>query len=173
MTMPTIHVKDLEGHPGMSRSVVVTGTLAGLATELVTIPESSVVAAELTLESVVEGIYVTGEISGSWSLRCARCLTEFEGTYAVNVGEMFAPDPDEDSDHYLLDPETGIDLEQLARDSIGVEMPFSPLCRPGCLGLCEVCGGNRNLGECPGHERTDPRFAVLSELLPQLTDDDR
>ena len=37
---------------------------------------------------------------------------------------------------------------------------------------CEVCGGNRNLGECPGHEAIDPRFAVLADLLPELPDID-
>jgi uncharacterized metal-binding protein YceD (DUF177 family) len=33
-----------------------------------------------------------------------------------------------------------------------------------------VCGGNRNLGECPGHEDVDPRFAVLSGLFPDDTE---
>jgi uncharacterized protein len=50
-------------------------------------------------------------------------------------------------------------------------MPFAPLCRPDCQGLCPVCGGNRNLGECPGHETLDPRFAVLADLLPDLPDE--
>ena len=58
------------------------------------------------------------------------------------------------------------------RDAVGVEMPFAPLCQPDCLGLCEVCGGNRNLGECPGHEAIDPRFAVLADLLLELPDTD-
>ena len=73
--------------------------------------------------------------------------------------------PDDDGEDYVLDPLVGLDPEQLVRDAVGVELPFSPLCREDCLGLCEVCGGNRNLGECPGHESVDPRFAVLSELF--------
>ena len=54
----------------------------------------------------------------------------------------------------------------LPKAGLQVELPFSPLCRPGCLGLCEICGGNRNEGACSGHETVDPRFAVLSELFP-------
>src|SRR5436309_103662 len=61
-----------------------------------------------------------------------------------------------------------VDIDQIVRDAIGVEMPFAPLCRPDCQGLCPTCGGNRNLGECPGHVAVDPRFAVLSDLLLEL-----
>jgi hypothetical protein len=42
------------------------------------------------------------------------------------------------------------------------------MCRPVCLGLCEICGGDRNLGECPGHEVTDPRWDALDVLLRHL-----
>jgi uncharacterized protein len=71
----------------------------------------------------------------------------------------------------VLDPELGIEPGQMIRDVVGVQMPFSPLCRPDCRGLCEVCGGNRNLGECPGHDEVDTRFAVLSHLYPDETND--
>lgn len=164
MTLPSIDVRDLVGHPGASREHAVSGTLEGLAIELVRVPGDVPVAADLLLESVVEGILVTGTIRGTWVLRCARCLTEFEAPFEVAVSELFAVTPDEDADTYPLDPEAVIDPDQMVRDAIGVEMPFSPLCRSDCRGLCEVCGGNRDLGECPGHERQDPRFAVLSEL---------
>jgi uncharacterized protein len=43
-------------------------------------------------------------------------------------------------------------------------MPFSPLCRPECLGLCERCGGDRNLGECSCGPEVDPRWSVLDNL---------
>src|SRR5205807_7194556 len=33
-----------------------------------------------------------------------------------------------------------LDPEQMIRDAVGLELPFSPLCTPGCLGLCERCG---------------------------------
>jgi uncharacterized protein len=172
MTLAPIPVRGLLGHPGASRTDTVRGTLDGLATELALVPEDAPILGQLLLESVVEGILVTGRIEGTWRLRCARCLTEFDGRFDVELHEMFGIDPDPDGDEYDLDPEVGIEPDQMARDAIGVELPFSPLCRPGCLGLCEICGGNRNVGECPGHEQTDPRFAILSELFPQLSDPD-
>jgi uncharacterized protein len=169
MSVRSIDIADLVGHPGSSRSVAVDGTLEGLATELVRVPEDAPVHAELLLESVIEGIWVTGSVEGTWVVSCARCLREMPGDVRANVEELFVANPSEDDDAYPLDAETGLDLDQMLRDAIGLEMPFAPLCRPDCLGLCEVCGGDRNTGGCPGHREVDPRFAVLSELvLPDL-----
>ena len=176
MTIARIDVHDLLGHPGASRRHDVLGTIEGLATELVAVPDDATLGGSLLLESVVEGILVSGSIAGTWTIRCARCLTEWTEPFSVEVQELFTTqeratdlDDDLDDDVYAL-VEDEIDLEQLIRDVVGVEMPFAPLCRPECLGLCEICGGNRNLGECPGHETLDPRFAVLAELLPDLPD---
>jgi uncharacterized protein len=175
MTLATIDVHDLLGRPGATRRTDVLGTIDGLATELVAVPEDAPLGGSLLLESLLEGILVTGAITGSWTVRCARCLTERTQPFAVDVSEVFVPagtvDPDDDEDDRYELVEESIDLDQLVRDVVGVEMPFAPLCRPDCEGLCPICGGNRNDGECPGHETIDPRFAVLADLLPELPDD--
>ena len=177
MTLAPIDVHDLLGQPGMSRRSDVLGTIDGLATELVAVPEDAPLGGSLLLESVVEGILVERARSPARGrVRCARCLTERQQPFSVEVSELFVTNPSEDDDEddddgYALVADA-IDLDQLIRDAVGVEMPFAPLCRPDCLGLCEVCGGNRNLGECPGHEAIDPRFAVLADLLPDLPDID-
>jgi DUF177 domain-containing protein len=166
MSFAPIDVRELVGHPGASRQVAVEGTLDGLAGALARVADDEPVHADLLLESVIEGILVSGRARGRWVLSCARCLREFDGAFDAPVHEMAVPRAvEEDEESYRFDPVEGLDPEQLLRDAIGVEMPFAPLCSPGCLGLCETCGGNRNLGECPGHERIDPRFAVLSELI--------
>ncbi len=173
MTLESIDVRDLVGHPGASREALIQGTVDGLATELAGVPDDAPVRARLLLESVVEGILVSGRLEGTLSLRCARCLTEFIQPFGVDLTEMFVAHPEEDSDEYPLDPETGIDPDQMVRDVVGVEMPFSPLCRPECRGLCEVCGGNRNLGECQGHPDTSSPFAVLAGMFPDETEETR
>jgi uncharacterized protein len=170
MTIQAIDVRDLLGHPGASKEQPLRGTIDGLGTELANVPDDSPVIGDLLLESVVEGILVSGRLAGILRLRCARCLTEFERPFAVDVHEMFVERPDDDADDYPLDPLGTLDPDQMVRDVVGVELPFSPLCRPDCEGLCPICGGNRNLGECPGHQEVDPRFAVLSELIGELPD---
>lgn len=169
MSLAPIDVRELLGQPGASDRVTLDGTIEGLGTEVASVPDDAPVHAELLLESVVEGILVSGRIQGTFHLRCARCLKEFDEPFAVEVTEMFAPEPDEEADEYPIEPEGFIAPEQLVRDAVGVELPFSPLCTPECKGLCPVCGGDRNLGECPGdHPSTDPRWAELESLLEQM-----
>jgi uncharacterized protein len=172
LTLAAIDVRDLVGHPGVSREETVRGTVEGLATELASVAEDDPVELELLLESVVEGILVIGRLRGRWRLHCARCLVEFDEPFDIAVRELFVPNPEDEDDEYRLDPETGVEVDQMVRDAVGVEMPFSPLHAPDCKGLCEVCGGNLNLGECPGHEQADPRFAVLAGLFPEGASED-
>ena len=57
----------------------------------------------------------------------------------------------------------------MVRDVIGVELPFAPVCRPDCRGLCSRCGGDLNLGECTCAEpQIDPRWDGLETLLAEL-----
>jgi uncharacterized protein len=163
-----IDVRDLIGQPGSSKQHAVAEPLVGLGTELARLRDDVPIRGDLLLEALVEGILVSGTVRGTLALRCARCLKEFEQLVAVEVHEMFVVDPEPDTDDYPLDPEGSLELDQMLRDVIGVELPFSPLCRPECQGLCPVCGGDRNLGECPGHEEVDPRWAALEQLAPML-----
>lgn len=172
MTIERIDVRDLLGQPGASRTVELQGTVEGLGTELATLPADEPVTGLLLLESVVEGVLVSGSLHGVLSLRCARCLVEFGSTMDVEVNELFALAPEEgDEDVYALDPDGWIDPEQLARDALGLELPFSPLHSPDCRGICSVCGGDRNRGECPGdHDDVDPRWSALELVLQDLED---
>jgi uncharacterized protein len=166
-----LDVRDLIGHPGASRPVRAEWPIEELGTELAKVRDDVAVSADLLLEALVEGMLVSGTLRGLLGLRCARCLVEFERPFTVEVHEMFVPEPDDDTDDYPLDREHAeLALDQMVRDAIGVELPFSPLCRPDCQGLCPVCGGDRNLGECPGHAEVDPRWAALEQLVPTLED---
>lgn len=172
MTIAPVDVRDLIGHPGLSRTVRVHGSIDGLGSEVATLKTDEAVQGDLLLESVVEGILVSGTLTSTLALRCARCLKEFERPIVVEVNELFAlaPEPDDD-DVYAIDAEGWLGPEQMARDSLGLELPFSPLHNEDCLGLCSVCGGDRNLGECPGdHPQVDPRWADLELVLHDLED---
>jgi uncharacterized protein len=169
VSIASIDVRDLLGHPGVQRREVLHGTLDGFGTEVARVPEDRPVEGDLLLESIVEGILVSGNLSGILQLCCARCLSEFDSPFSVEVQELFVAAPDPDTDDYPLDPEGLIDPEQMVRDAVGVELPFSPLCKPDCLGLCPVCGGDRNLGECPGdHVEADPRWSGLDDILHRM-----
>jgi len=139
--------------------------VAGLRMELGGVPEGSPVAGELMLESVAEGVFVTGRISSRIELTCARCLRAFERDIDVEVADLFAHGAEIGDESYPLDPGGSLDPEPMVRDAVLLALPFTPLCRPECLGLCERCGGDRNLGECTCTEPLgDPRWAGLERL---------
>ncbi len=167
-----VDVRNMIGKPGLSRTVHLRGSIDSLGSAVATLKSDEPVDGDVLLESVVEGILVTGTVGATLSLRCARCLKAFERPVQVDVHELFAlvPDPADD-DVYAVDAEGWLDPDQMVRDAIGLELPFSPLHSPDCLGLCPVCGGDRNLGECPGdHPQTDPRWADLDLVLQDLED---
>jgi len=164
----SIDVRDLVGRPGTTKVEQVSGTVDELATELASLREDTPITGELVLESLDDGILAIGVLDGSMSLRCARCLKEFERGFSVRLSELFVLFPHEDSDEYPLDPEGFLDPDQMVRDAVGVEHAFAPVCRPDCRGLCSRCGGDLNLGECTCTEpETDPRWDALDTLLDE------
>jgi uncharacterized protein len=170
--MEAIDVRDLLEHPGSSRTVHVAEQVPGLKTELADVPDDAPVEGDLTLESVIDGIYVHGDVRGRMRLRCARCLKEFEQAFDVELDELFAREPGPEDD-YVLAEDLTLDPEPMVRDAVVLEMPFSPLHSPDCQGICPICGGDRNLGECPGHVEIDPRWSALSALADlDLPEDD-
>jgi uncharacterized protein len=167
-----IDIRDLLEQPGASKTVHIDETVPELRTELVEVPPDRPVVGDLTLESVVEGIYLHGAVRGTMRMRCARCLKEFDAPFDVTLAELVSKDPTEDDD-YRLEVDDTLDPEPIVRDAVVLEMPFSPLHSPDCKGLCPICGGDRNLGECPGHEEVDPRWSALEGLvLPEIDDDE-
>jgi uncharacterized protein len=164
-----VDVRDLIGRPGSSRTVDVAEPVAGLRTELVSVPEDRPVHARLLMESVVEGVLASGPLSGVMVVRCARCLASSERPFRVEARELFTQGAGAMEDEYPL-VDGFIDLVPMIRDSVLLAMPMAPLCRPDCLGLCSRCGGDRNLGECACAPEVDPRWAGLSALRVDVED---
>jgi len=59
-----------------------------------------------------------------------------------------------------------LDLADLVREQIVLNVPMRALCREECLGLCPDCRANRNEGPCgcPEPSSADPRFEVLRRI---------
>lgn len=143
--------------------------------DLIAVDQDAPLELDLRIESVSEGVLVTGTVSAPTSGECARCLTPITGEVEIDLTELFAyPDSatDETTDVDELGrvgaggiPDT-VDLEQPIVDAIGLALPFSPLCGPDCAGLCPECGVALATAE-PGHhhEQLDPRWAKLAGLL--------
>jgi uncharacterized protein len=168
----TVNIARLGRHPGAVFSVqdtVVSPSRIGL--ELIAIERGAPLDLDLRVESVSEGVLVTGTVAAPTTGECARCLTKVTGRVEVALTELFAY-PDSTTDATTEDDEVGrvvantVDLEQSVIDAVGLELPFSPLCRTDCPGLCPECGVPLATAE-PGHhhDRIDPRWAKLSGIL--------
>jgi len=165
--MEPIDVSALLESPGEYRDVRIDKAVDELKLGLVEIDLP--VLATLRLENVEDGIFVTGTLSGRAELTCARCLKPFEDDFGVTVREMFSADPGDDD--YEISELGTMDPEPMVRDSVLLAMPFSPLCREDCRGLCPRCGGDRNLKECECPEQAaDPRWAALEKLVDNRSD---
>jgi uncharacterized protein len=61
-----------------------------------------------------------------------------------------------------------VDLEPLIREQFILAVPFAPLCKDDCKGLCPMCGIDRNVETCRCEKPVDPRFAGLEALKKGL-----
>ena len=140
--------------------------------EMIGIQADAPLELDLRVESVSEGVLVTGTLTAPTSGECSRCLTPFSGRVEVGLTELFAY-PDSITDATTEEDEVGrvvgdfVDLEQPIIDAVGLELPFSPVCRTDCPGLCPQCGVPLATAE-PGHhhDEIDPRWAKLAAMLP-------
>jgi uncharacterized protein len=142
---------------------------AGLGLDVIGIPAGEEVALDVRLESVVEGVLVSGTVSAPVAGQCARCLDPLVDRLEVDVTELFAypdtatvdtTDPDEVS--RVVDDL--VDLEPVVRDAVLLALPQAPLCRGDCPGLCPECGVKRaELGTDHRHEIMDSRWATLQQ----------
>lgn len=136
--------------------------------DLVAIEKGTDVALDLRLESVSEGVLVTGTVAADTVGECSRCLEPFADSVTLHLTELFAyPDStteettEEDEVYRVVDDE--IDLEPVIVDAVGLELPLQPLCNDDCEGLCPECGIRLAIAESGhGHEIMDPRWAGLA-----------
>jgi uncharacterized protein len=141
-----------------------------LGIEVLTVPEGAPLDLELRLESVMEGVLVTGTARAGLEGECARCLTPIEDEVDVDLQELYFYELPEDlaADETEETPvvvDDTVDLEPLLRDAVVLALPFQPLCRDDCLGLCAECGANLNDDPDHAHEAPiDPRWAGLAGL---------
>jgi len=142
---------------------------AGFGVEMIGVPEGAPVEMHLRLESVMEGVLVSGEVDVPVTGQCARCLDPVEDTLHLDLQELYAYEgstteaTSEEDEVRRIDGEH-LDLAPLVRDTVVLTLPLSPTCTPDCSGLCVDCG--QRLDDLPAdhsHSQLDPRWAGLAD----------
>jgi uncharacterized metal-binding protein YceD (DUF177 family) len=137
--------------------------------ELIGVPAAADVRLRLRLESVMEGVLVTGDLDVPVDGSCARCLEPIEDTLHLSVQELYAyagstTEATSEEDEVRRIEGDYLDLEPLARDTVVLNLPLAPVCTEDCRGLCVDCG--QRLDDLPAdhtHEVVDPRWAGLAQ----------
>jgi uncharacterized protein len=127
-----------------------------LGVALIGVQEGSDIELDLRLEAVHEGILVSGTAFTEVKGECGRCLDPLAYDLEVNVQELFLyegvllSDGEDDEEQRRVEHDL-IDLEPVLRDAVVTMLPFQPVCREDCQGLCSECGarGRRSSLGCP------------------------
>lgn len=190
-----VDTRELIRRPGSMRELSRTVTAPErIGTDVIAIQSGQPVELDLRLESVVEGVLATGTVEATASGVCVRCLDDVEVDLEVGFQELFAYperaahhskvaapaarkgsgkdiETDEDEQH-VLDGDL-MDLEEVVRDAVVTALPFQPVCRDDCPGLCSECGAR--LADDPDHHHDviDPRWSALSSLSMPADDDEK
>jgi DUF177 domain-containing protein len=166
-----LDVRALGRRPGSMRHVrTPVPAPDSLAVEMARVPAGSPLELDLRLESVVEGVLVSGTVRAATTGECARCLAPVTDEVTAEVQELFAyqestteETTEQDEVSHLVDDL--LDVEPVVRDAVVLALPLSPLCRQECPGLCPDCGvGLDDLPADHSHPASiDPRWAALAE----------
>jgi uncharacterized protein len=179
MALPSVHQSEV---PEQGLSL----TCAVQPDELALPGEEGRFRSDLTL--VVEihraprGLTTRGVLTGLAIRECVRCLAEYEEPLEVVFAAEYRAKPqpkgsrgtgsveprdtgdDRGEEVYPYDGER-LEMAEMLREQVILSSPMHPLCREDCLGLCPLCGENRNQRLCGCPEPGDAKpFTALREL---------
>ncbi len=135
-----------------------------------------IVLALRRLDSLYE---MQGEFTTIVKLACCRCLNDFEMPLSAVFTLIYSPIPvftdsvgsnevieltDQDVELVMFDGNE-IDTGSALQEQVVLALPYQPLCRQTCKGLCSTCGSDLNVKPCRCREKAvDPRLAILQRL---------
>lgn len=170
-----LDTSELGRRPGTMREVQITVPApSDLGSDVIGVSAGSPLDLDIRLEAVMEGVLVTGEVRGRAVGECVRCLDPVDLEFTTRFQELFlypeaqasAAEAGDDEEMFVLDGDI-VDVERIVRDSVVPALPFQPICRDDCAGLCAECGVR--LDDHPGHrhDSVDPRWAALRSVFDE------
>ena len=176
-----LNVRDVGRRPGsMSEVRRTVEPPPDFRTDVLAVLPEDPMDLDLRLESVHEGILVTGTVTATATGACVRCLDEVDLPVDSSFQELYVwPDraahhrevaTQQDDDEELRIEDDMVDLDPVLRDAVLAALPFQPVCREDCPGLCSQCGFRLEDDPDHQHDVIDPRWAALEALQPLATE---
>ena len=166
----TVPVHELEQRPGEHRRVEFdVDAPEQLGEGLAVVSQGAELEVEALLESVHEGILVSGTVTATADATCARCLQPFRLPIEVEFQELFAYSLDDGFDVQLT--EHHVDLEPVIRDAVVLALPFQPIDPAGCEPTPLGEGIRLVLSDESTAPEPDPRWAALAQFGANVDDE--
>ncbi len=146
--------------------------------ELQGTPLHGEVKAHVSLTKLEPDYFLKGEVIYSADQTCGRCAETFilpvTQTFEMALAhvnpklraakpETLAEESEELDIQYFDGPD--LDLAPLLEEQILLGLPYAPICKSDCKGICQTCGTNLNLEPC-GCKAINPinAFAQLAQV---------
>lgn len=126
---------------------------------------------------VLQDVRLHGELATRVEMPCARCLKPVERDIVRDYDLLYRPEPSlsgkaKSPELELSGAESeisfyggeGLELAEVLREQILLDLPLRVLCGEDCKGLCPTCGVDRNRETCTCEKPVDARWATLQEL---------
>ncbi len=92
-------------------------------------------------ENRAGAIHLKADVAFDFRCPCDRCAAETQRAYRFSFQHVLVNAlNDEENDTFLLVENESIELDDLLREDILLELPTKFLCKPDCKGLCPQCG---------------------------------
>jgi uncharacterized protein len=159
-----ISVTEIRRRPGSRLPVSAHLEAVGMALSDVAVPDGSEIRFDGELESIHEGVVLTGSAAVPWAGSCRRCLGEVSGVARIDVREVYETHPTE-GETWPLEHDH-VDLGPLLHDIALLALPLAPLCSPDCQGPAPDAFPATVASDPPPDEEPpkDPRWAALDDL---------
>jgi uncharacterized protein len=130
---------------------------------------------EVKIRKTGRSVLITGKVQTTLRLECARCLKEFSyplsSIFELTLHPLKEAPSEEEIELGSEELESSffkgeeIHLSEVACEQIFLEIPYQPICREDCKGLCPICGKDLNLSSCECvKEDLSSGFSALQKL---------
>ena len=130
---------------------------------------------EVKVRKTGRSVLITGKVQTTLRLECARCLKEFSyplsSIFELTLHPLKEAPSEEEIELGSEELESSffkgeeIHLSEVACEQIFLEIPYQPICREDCKGLCPICGKDLNLSSCECvKEDFSSGFSALQKL---------
>jgi len=143
--------------------------------------------ASVSANWVGPNILVRGSVSAMLGSECSRCLRDTSQRFEVPFTVLFTEriphaateeEKDGGDEAATREAEEGeqqffggpiIELDEVLRDNLVLNLPMAPRCSDDCKGLCPSCGRDLNEGRCGCAGVETPLAAALKVKIPTGT----